>query len=67
MSSEVVEAGWMSTSVHVAIKEMGLGAGGGATVNAGAKDPFKEVPAMQYLQGVSLSQRPGIGCARYGR
>jgi hypothetical protein len=57
----------MLTSVHVAIKEMGLGAGGGATVDAGAEDPFKEGAAMQYLRGVSLSQRPGIGCARYGR
>jgi hypothetical protein len=47
--SAVVEAGWMSTSVHVAIKEMSWELVGEHRSTL-AEDPIKEVAAMQYLQ-----------------
>jgi hypothetical protein len=47
--SAVVQAGWMSTSIHVAIKEMSWELGGEHQSTL-AEDPIKEVLAMQYLQ-----------------
>jgi hypothetical protein len=47
--SAVVEVGWMSASVHVAIKEMSWELVGEHRSTL-AKNPIKEIAAMQYLQ-----------------
>ena len=54
--SAVVEAGWMSTSVHVAIKEMSWELVGGHRSTL-AKNPLKEVAPMQYLQAFVGDER----------
>jgi hypothetical protein len=52
----VVEAGWMSTSVHVAKKEMSWELVG-EHWSMLAKNPIKEVAAMQYLQAFVGDER----------
>ena len=47
--SAVVEVGWMLMSVHVSIKEMSWELVGEHQLML-AKDPIKEVAAMQYLR-----------------
>ncbi len=54
--SAVVEAGWMLTSVHVAIKEMSWELLGEHRSTL-AKNPIKEVVAMQYLQAFVGDER----------
>jgi hypothetical protein len=54
--SAVVEAGWMLTSVHVAIKEMSWELVGEHRLTL-AKDPIKEVAAPQYLQAFVGGER----------
>ncbi len=54
--SAVVEAGWMLTSVHVAIKEMSWELVGEHR-SILAKNPIKEVAAMQYLQAFVGDER----------
>jgi hypothetical protein len=51
-----VEAGWMSTSVHVAIKEMSWELVGEHRSTL-AKNPIKEVAVMQYLQAFVGDER----------
>ncbi len=54
--SSVVVAGWMSTSAHVAIKEMSWELVGEHRSTL-AEDPIKEVAAMQYLQAFVGDER----------
>ncbi len=54
--SAVVEAGWMSMSIHVAIKEMSWELVGEHRSTL-AEDPIKEVAAMQYLQAFDGDER----------
>jgi hypothetical protein len=54
--SAVVEAGWMSTSVNVVIKEMSWELVGEHRSTL-AEDPIKEVAAMQYLQAFVGDER----------
>ncbi len=54
--SAVVEAVWMSTSVHVAIKEMSWELVGEHRSTL-AENPIKEVAAMQYLQAFVGDER----------
>jgi hypothetical protein len=63
--SAVVEAGWMSTSIHVAIKEMSWELVGEHRSTL-AEDPIKEVAATQYLQDL-LETRDDGGDAGGGR
>jgi hypothetical protein len=59
--SAVVEAGWMSTSVHVAIKEMSWELVGEHQSTL-AEDPIKEVAATQYLQAFVGDERRRRRC-----
>ncbi len=61
--SAVVEAGWMSTSVHVAIKEMSWELVG-EHWSMLAENPIKEVAAMQYLQAFFGDERRRRRCRR---
>jgi hypothetical protein len=54
--SAVVEAGWMSTSVNVVIKEMSQELVGEHRSML-AEDPIKEVAAMQYLRAFVGDER----------
>jgi hypothetical protein len=54
--SAVVEAGWMSTSVHVGIKEMSWELVGEHRSTL-AEDPIKEIATMQYLQAFVGDER----------
>ncbi len=54
--SVVVEAGWMSMSVHVAIKEMSWELVG-EHWSMLAKNPIKEVAVIQYLQAFVGDER----------
>jgi hypothetical protein len=54
--SAVVEAGWMLTSVHVAIKEMSWELVGEHRLTL-VEDPIKEVAAMHYLQAFVGEER----------
>jgi hypothetical protein len=54
--SAVVEAGWMLTSVHVAIKEMSWELVGEHRSML-AENPIKEVATMQYLQAFVGDER----------
>jgi hypothetical protein len=56
-----VEVGWMSTSVHVAIKEMSWELVGEHRSML-AKNPIKEVAAMQYLQAFDGDERRHRRC-----
>ncbi len=51
-----MEAGWTSTSVHVAIKEMSWELVGEHRSTL-AENPIKEVAAMQYLQAFVGDER----------
>jgi hypothetical protein len=61
--SVVVEAGWISTSVHVAKKEMSWELVGEHRSML-AEDPIKEIAATQYLQAFVGDERQWRRCRR---
>ncbi len=57
----VVEAGWISMSVHIAIKEMSWELVGEHQLML-AKNPIKEAAVMQYLQAFVGDERRRRRC-----